>query len=189
MLTGNNEDMNRSDILFAQFNPKQRLLVTAGSHYVANIWDFRSDDFSNLAPLTSLPHIKGSQLAEITTDVSSVHWNGKGDRVVTSSSDMVARIWKLEDSNGTQIEIENIKNFNSMLMNSKFNKGTGNLIATAGFKSAMITVWDIGQCKEVAKFDHAKLDPQFEGLEIEWQNEKSVAVAGISKNIYLWNVE
>lgn len=184
----NSEDQNRSDIYFAQFNPKQRLLVTAGSHYVANIWDFRSDDFNNFAPFSSLPHIKGSQLTEITTDVSSVHWNGKGDRLVTSSSDMVARIWKLEDSDGTQIEIENIKNFNMMLMNSKFNKGAGNLIATGGH-SGKITVWDIVQCKDVARFDHMKLDPTFEGLEIEWQNSSHVAVAGISKNIYLWSIE
>lgn len=60
LLTVNSEDQNRSDIYFAQFNPKQRLLVTAGSHYVANIWDFRSDDFNNYAPFSSLPHIKGS---------------------------------------------------------------------------------------------------------------------------------
>jgi WD40 repeat protein len=128
-------------------------------------------------------------MAEITTDVSSVHWNSKGDRLVTSSSDMVARIWKLDEANGTQVEIENIKNFNSMLMNSKFNRGAANLIATAGFKSAVITVWDIDLCKEVAKFDHQKLDPEFEGLEIEWQNSQSLAVTGISKNIYLWNLE
>jgi WD40 repeat protein len=175
--------------LFAQFNPRQRLLVTAGSHYVANIWDFRSDDFNNFAPLSSLPHIKGTQLAENTTDVSSVHWNGKGDHLVTSSSDSVARIWKLEENDGTQIEIENIKNFDSMLMNSKFNKGAADLIATANIKSGKITVWDTNRCKDVAKFDHSKMEALFEGLEIEWQNSKTVAVAGISKNIYLWNVD
>jgi hypothetical protein len=60
LLSVNSEDQSRNDILFAQFNPKQRLLVTAGSHYVANIWDFRSDDYSNFAPFSSLPHIKGS---------------------------------------------------------------------------------------------------------------------------------
>jgi hypothetical protein len=27
---------------------------------VANIWDFRSDDFNNFAPFSSLPHIKGN---------------------------------------------------------------------------------------------------------------------------------
>ncbi len=80
---------------------------------------------------------------------------------------MVARIWKLEDSDGTQIEIENIKNFNMMLMNSKFNKGAANLIATGGY-SGKITVWDIVKCKDVACFDHSKLDPTFTGLEIEW---------------------
>jgi hypothetical protein len=60
LLNVNTEDQARNDILFAHFNPKQRLLVTAGSHYVANIWDFRSDDYQNFAPLSSLPHIKGS---------------------------------------------------------------------------------------------------------------------------------
>jgi hypothetical protein len=76
-----------------------------------------------------------------------------------------------------------------MLMNSKFNKGAANLVATAGFKSGRITVWDIVQCKDVAKFEHAKLDPAFEGLEIEWQNSTSLAVAGIGKSIYLWSVD
>lgn len=107
---------------------------------------------------------------------------------MTSSSDMVARIWKLDDQVGTLIEIENIKNFNMMLMNSKFNKGNANLIATGGH-SGKITVWDIVQCKDVVKFDHSKLDSTFEGLEIEWQNSNCVAVAGISKNIYLWSVD
>jgi WD40 repeat protein len=101
---------------------------------------------------------------------------------------MVARIWKLEDSDGTQIEIENIKNFNMMLMNSKFNKGAANLIATGGY-SGKITVWDIVKCKDVACFDHSKLDPTFTGLEIEWQNASCFAVAGISKNIYLWSID
>lgn len=75
-----------------------------------------------------------------------------------------------------------------MLMNSKFNKGNANLIATGGH-SPKITVWDIAQCKDVAKFDHSKLDQTFEGLEIEWQNSNCVAVAGMSKNIYLWSVD
>jgi hypothetical protein len=61
------------------------------------MWDFRSDDCNNFAPSSSLPHIKGSQLSDITTDVSFVHWNNKGDRLVTSSSDMVARIWKMDE--------------------------------------------------------------------------------------------
>ena len=54
-----------------------------------------------------------------------------------------------------------------MLMNSKFNKGAANLVATGGH-SGKITVWDIILCKDVAKFDHSKLDQTFEGLEIEW---------------------
>lgn len=74
-------------------------------------------------------------------------------------------------------------------MNSKFNKGPANLVATAGFKSGKITVWDITHCKDIAKFDHSKLDPSFEGLEIEWQDSKTVAVAGMGKTIYLWSVD
>ena len=80
---------------------------------------------------------------------------------------MGARIWKLEDSDGTQIVIENIISFNAMLMNSKFNKGAANLIATGGH-SGKIIIWDIAQCKDVVRFDHSKLDPTFKGLEIEW---------------------
>ena len=54
-----------------------------------------------------------------------------------------------------------------MLMNSKFNKGAANLIATGG-NSGKIIIWDIAQRKDVVRFDHSKLDPTFEGLEIEW---------------------
>lgn len=74
-----------------------------------------------------------------------------------------------------------------MLMNSKYNKGAADLIATA--VSGKITVWDTVKCRDIAKFDPSKLDPNFVGLEIEWQNSKTVAVAGTSKSIYLWNVD
>ena len=52
---------------------------------------------------------------------------------------MVARVWKVED-NG-EIKIEKVKNFTDILMNSKFNKDKGNLVATGGL-SSIITVWD-----------------------------------------------
>jgi len=53
-----------------------------------------------------------------------------------------------------------------MLMNSKFNKSAANLI-TLGSHSGKI-IWDIAQYKDVVRFDDSKLDPTFEGLEIEW---------------------
>jgi WD40 repeat protein len=33
------------------------------------------------------------------------------------------------------------------------------------------------------------LDPQLQGIEIDWQNERHVAITGKSKNIYLWDIE
>ena len=54
-------------------------------------------------------------------DVSSVHWSNDGSRLLTSSNDMMARIWTIDDESG-HYEIENVKPFSVMLMNSKFNK-------------------------------------------------------------------
>jgi len=155
---------------------------------MANLWDLRSDDYSNFKS-SSLPHIKSAnQLQENHADVSSVHWNADGRFLITSSSDMVARVWKVED-NG-EIKIEKVKNFTEILMNSKFNVDRANLVATGGL-SSVITVWDCESesCKEVATFDHSSFDPEFKGLELEWQNNKNVAVAGRSKFIYLWSID
>lgn len=175
------------EVYFTQFNRRQRLLVTAGSSYMANLWDLRSDDYNSFKS-SSLPHIKSQVQQENTADVSSVHWNADGRFLITSSSDMVARVWKV-DENG-EVKIEKVKNFSDILMNSKFNVDRGNLVATGGLFS-VISVWDCesDSCKEVACFDHSDLDPNFRGLEIEWQNNKNVAVAGKSKYIYLWSIE
>ena len=35
------------DIYFAQFSPRHRFLATAGSGYMAHLWDLRKDDFSD----------------------------------------------------------------------------------------------------------------------------------------------
>ena len=187
MQDGQDGDGSR-EVYFTQFNRKQRLLVTAGSSYMANLWDLRSDDYNNFKS-SSLPHIKSANaLSENNADVSSVHWNAAGDRLLTSSSDMVARVWKVDEQG--EVKIEKVKNFNDILMNSKFNTERGNLVATGGLFS-VISVWDCDSdsCKEVASFDHSDIDPNFRGLEIEWQNSKHVAVAGKSKFIYLWSIE
>ena len=120
--------------------------------------------------------------------VCSVHWNVAGDKLLTSSSDMVARVWQVT-SDG-EVEILRAKNFDEYLMQSKFCEEADNLIATGGIMSK-IHVWDCAsaECDEVACFDHSVIDPNFKGLEIEWQNNKQVAVAGKSKFIYLWSVE
>ncbi len=34
-----------NEILFLQFNPKKRWVITAGSNYMAYLWDLRKDDF------------------------------------------------------------------------------------------------------------------------------------------------
>lgn len=54
-----------------------------------------------------------------------------------------------------------------------------------------IYVWDSesDDTREIACFDHKDFDSQFQGLEIEWQNSKSLAVTGESKYIYLWNID
>ena len=104
---------------------------------------------------------------------------------------MVARVWKVDEQG--EVKIEKVKNFNDILMNSKFNSDAGSLVATGriniNLEFSLISVWDCDSCKEVACFDHSEIDPNFRGLEIEWQNNKNVAVAGKSKFIYLWNVD
>lgn len=79
-----------------------------------------------------------------------------------------------------------------MLMNSKFNKCSRpddeQLIATGGH-SGIVTVWRPDNCKDVASLNHEQTDPNFEGLEIDWQNGKSLAVTGKSRNIFLWNLD
>lgn len=134
---------------------------------MANLWDLRSDDYNNFKS-SSLPHIKSANaLTENNADVSSVHWNATGDRLLTSSSDMVARVWRVDEQG--EVKIEKVKNFSDILMNSKFNTERGNLVATGGLFS-VISVWDCDSdsCKEVASFDHSDIDPNFRGLEIEW---------------------
>lgn len=76
-------------------------------------------------------------------------------------------------------------------MQSKFCEENDNLVATGGLTSKVF-VWDCQtpEYKEVACFDHADFDTNFNCLEIEWQNSKTLAVAGNkSKFIYLWNID
>jgi len=57
----------------------------------------------------------------------------------------------------------------------------------------VVTVWNpdskFSSKQDVAKLVHTQLDPSLEGIEIDWQNNRSVAVTGRSKTIYLWNVD
>jgi WD40 repeat protein len=112
------------EISSAQFNPKQRLLVTGGNSYLATMWDLCREPNPKYGELQGrLPHVKCHTITEteLQADVSSVHWSYDGSRLVTSSNDMMARIWKQDEETG-HYNIESVKTFNMMLMNSKFNK-------------------------------------------------------------------
>lgn len=172
------------DIYWCQFSPTQRLLFLGGNFDKPSLWDLRgsSDQFKLL---NMLPHVQGKvadQLAENQTDVSSVHWNNSGDKLVTSSSDCYSRVWKVEE-HGKSTEdcsgVYRLKNFKIMLMMSKFNKGAGELIASGGHSST-VTVWNYETGKNLATFDHREIDPGFVCQEIEWQNPKTLAVSGKS---------
>lgn len=175
--TGQDAEVSR-DIYVAQFNPKHRFLATAGSGYIAHLWDLSRDDLTEFKP-TEIPHIKDAEQENQNTAVSSIHWNRAGDKLLTSSSDMAARVWKV--TQGCDATILKVKNFNEYLMQSKFCDDADNLVATGGLMS-QIFVWDCEtpDNKEVACFDHSEIDSNFKGLEIEWQNSKCVAVAGKS---------
>jgi len=175
------------DVYFAQFNPKHRLLASAGQGFIAHLWDLRNDEFYKSFRRIEMPHIR-SEGDNQNTDVSSVHWNTAGDKLLTSSSDMVARVWRV--CSDATLEIWRAKNFHEYLMQSKFCDDDDNLVATGGLMS-QIYVWNCAtpDCREVACFDHSLIDHNFKGLEIEWQNAKQVAVAGKSKFIYLWSVD
>lgn len=92
---------------------------------MATLWDLRREPNAMFgdAQYKSLPHIKrqADTHMEIQADVSSVHWSNDGKRLLTSSNDMMARIWLIEEESGG-CDLDNVKPFNMMLMNSKFNK-------------------------------------------------------------------
>ena len=50
---------NRKENYTATFNPRQRLLATAGSGFMAYLWDLRKDDFSDFRSV-EIPHVKES---------------------------------------------------------------------------------------------------------------------------------
>ena len=113
------------EISSASFNPKQRFLVAGGNYYTGSLWDLRNDPstFCDLE-VKELPHISGrmsDHKSEIIADVSSVHWSNDGTRLLTSSNDAKGRIWLLNEELKT-FDLQNVKPFNVMLMNSKFNK-------------------------------------------------------------------
>ena len=113
------------EVSSAQFNPTQRLLVAGGNYYLASMWDLRREPGLKFGESQGgLPHVKhhkDTECMELQADVSSVHWSHDGTRLVTSSNDMMARIWRFDNESG-HFEIESVKSFNMMLMNSKFNK-------------------------------------------------------------------
>lgn len=141
------------------------MLITGGNHPIAIVWDLKSDDHKKYFS-HHLPHVtKHGEISASTTDVSSVHWNDSGTKLVTSSSDTLARVWKIDADHS--IKLEKFMGFTEMLMNSKFNKGEGNLVATGGH-SNKVTVWNVNEKTELCKLEHAKHDESFEGIEIEW---------------------
>ena len=128
-------DSDRRENYTATFNPRYRLLATAGSGLMAYLWDLRRDDFSDFR-FVEIPHVKTDQKEDKDnqeTDVSSIRWNTTGDKLVTSSSDLVARVWKV-DPEGS-VEIFRAKNFNQVLMSSKFCDENDKLVATGGLMS------------------------------------------------------
>ena len=93
-----------------------------------------------------------------SSDVTSVHWNCAGNRIITSSSDNMARVWEIDEDN-EEVIIKKVKAFNVALLNSKFNEHCGNLVATGGLMSE-IYVWDCesDDLREIACFDHKEID-------------------------------
>jgi WD40 repeat protein len=88
------------------------------------MWDLRREPNFKYGESSSLPHVKrhtDTVSLELQADVSSVHWSFDGKSLLTSSNDMMARIWKF-DEESSHFEIESVKSFPMMLMNSKFNK-------------------------------------------------------------------
>lgn len=129
-----------------------------GNYDKPSLWDLRSDNADHFKRFDNFPHVQANSSEhdpEAVSDVSSVHWNQKGDRIVTSSSDCYARVWKVEESGSQSEEKQSmvaIKPFKFMLMQSKFNKGAGDLIASGGH-SPVVTVWNSENSKNVAAFN------------------------------------
>lgn len=90
---------SEGDIYWTQFSPTQRLLFVGGNFDKPSLWDLRNDN-SKYELLNMLPHVNGksnNEIPDMATDVTSVHWNSLGDKMVTSSSDCFARVWKVEE--------------------------------------------------------------------------------------------
>lgn len=60
-----------------------------------------------------------------------------------------------------------IKPFKFMLSQSKFNKGTGDLIASGGH-SSVVSVWNSENSKNVVSFNMQDIDDGFIVRELEW---------------------
>ena len=132
-----------------------------------SLWDLRSDNSDNFKQMNVLPHVQAKpqdNTDSVITDVSSVHWNNVGDKLVTSSSDCYARVWKVDEQEAKVEEdckgVHRLKNFKMMLMMSKFNKYNGDQIASGGM-STTVTVWNPETGKVIVTFDHSEFEPSF----------------------------
>ena len=97
------------EIYFAEFNPRHRLLASAGNGFIAHLWNLRKEDFGTEFKKVEIPHVLPKDQNAQEKAVCSVHWNVAGDKLLTSSSDMVARVWQV-DGDGN-VEIMRAKNF------------------------------------------------------------------------------
>ena len=89
----NNDGDGQREIYFAQFNPKFNFLVTAGSGLYAHLWDLRREEMIADPNPHEIPHVKPTEQQDAEKMVTSLDWNTAGDKLLTSSSDMVARVW------------------------------------------------------------------------------------------------
>lgn len=78
------------------------------------MWDLRGDDFAADFKKVEIPHVRPKDQDAAEKAVCSIHWNVNGDKLLTSSSDMVARVWQV--NNDGDVEILRAKNFDEYLM-------------------------------------------------------------------------
>ena len=72
-------------VMTAAFSADGRLAVTAGGAGIAKVWEV----------------VTGRLIGELNGhqgDISDIHFNSRGDRLLTASSDGTARVWRLDQS-------------------------------------------------------------------------------------------
>eukprot|EP00347_Sterkiella_histriomuscorum_P013599 403364101 len=207
---------HQGQVYHTQWNPTKRILVSGGQGKNAFLWSVPAEGLQNVTLLEGLPHCKDvvSSVQGIDTDITCIHWNQSGDKMVTSASDGYARVWSdkgelqsifncnnISKQNNSSHYKENANNDqpmadqyitsgikedlqSTMVMVSKWSKD-GQLIAS-GTQDRKVLVWMPQGMKQDSIVKTFNQDNEV--VDLDWQNSTDIASCSMDQNIYLWSV-